>query len=41
VRESAYDGWLIVELDPYPGDPPEAARISKVYLDQLLSTKVA
>jgi inosose dehydratase len=41
VTESGYDGWLIVELDSYPGDPLEAAKISKAYLDQLLSTKVA
>ncbi|MCW2805789.1 MAG: sugar phosphate isomerase/epimerase [Propionibacteriaceae bacterium] len=41
VRESADDGWLIVELDACPGDPLEAARITKPYLDQFLSTKVA
>ena len=37
VRESGYDSWLIVELDSYDGDPAEAARISKAYLDRLLS----
>ena len=30
-----YDSWLVVELDSYPGDPLEAAKISKTYLDQL------
>lgn len=37
VRESGYDDWLVVELDSYDGDPAEAARISKAYLDRLLS----
>jgi inosose dehydratase len=37
VRESGYDSWLVVELDSYEGDPAEAARISKAYLDRLLS----
>lgn len=37
VRESGYDDWLVVELDSYDGDPGEAARISKAYLDRLLS----
>jgi inosose dehydratase len=36
VREAGYDGWLLVELDSYDGDPAEAARISKAYLDSLL-----
>jgi inosose dehydratase len=35
VREAGYDSWLVVELDAYPGDPLEAARISKAHLDQL------
>ena len=34
--EVGYDGWLIVELDSYDGDPAEAARISKAYLENLL-----
>ena len=41
VREAGYDSWLIVELDAYAGDPLEAAKISKAYLDQLLTIQVA
>jgi inosose dehydratase len=41
VREAGYDSWLIVELDTYAGDPLEAAKISKAYLDQLLTIQVA
>ncbi len=37
LDEIGYDGWLIVELDSYDGDPAEAARISKTYLDKLLA----
>jgi inosose dehydratase len=37
LREAHYDGWLIVELDSYDGDPREAAQRSKARLDQLLS----
>lgn len=37
VREVGYDGWLLVELDDYGGEPREAAEISKAYLDKLLS----
>ena len=37
VRETGYDGWLLVELDSYDGSPREAAEISKAYLDQLLA----
>jgi inosose dehydratase len=37
VQESGYDSWLVVELDSYDGDPADAARISKAYLDRLLS----
>jgi inosose dehydratase len=40
VREVGYDGWLLVELDSYDGDPAEAARISKAYLDTLLADRV-
>ena len=36
LGEVGYDSWLIVELDSYEGDPAEAARISKAYLEQLL-----
>lgn len=38
VQESGYDGWLMVELDAYAGDPAEAAQISKTYLDRLLES---
>ena len=37
LGEVGYDGWLIVELDSYDGDPAEAARISKAYLEKLLA----
>jgi inosose dehydratase len=37
VREAGYDGWVLVELDSYDGDPREAAGISKAYLDALLA----
>ena len=40
VHESGYDGWLMVELDSYPGDPAEAAQISKAYLDRVLNPAV-
>ncbi len=33
--EVGYDGWVLVELDSYDGDPAESARISKTVLDQL------
>ena len=38
VHESGYDGWLLVELDSYDGDPRDAAAASKTYLDNLLAT---
>ncbi len=37
LREIGYDGWLLIELDSYDGDPREAAQISKTYLEKLLS----
>jgi inosose dehydratase len=37
VKETGYDSWLMVELDAYDGDPAEAARISKEFLDRLLA----
>jgi inosose dehydratase len=37
LGEVGYDGWLIVELDSYDGDPAEAARISRAYLDKVLT----
>ncbi len=36
--EVGYDGWLVVELDSYDGDPRDAAAQSKTYLDRLLAT---
>ncbi len=37
VREIGYEGWLMVELDSYDGDPAVAAKISKRYLNGLLA----
>lgn len=37
VREVGYDSWLLVELDAYDGDPAEAARISRAFLDEALT----
>ncbi len=37
LEEIAYDGWLVVELDGYDGDPKEAAEISMQYLKKLLA----
>jgi len=37
VREVGYDRWLVVELDAYDGDPAEAARISKTFLEKALT----
>ena len=37
VLDSGYDGWLLVELDDYDGDPRDAAAASKTYLDALLA----
>ncbi len=37
LREIGYDGWLIVELDSYAGDPAQAARISKKFLNEALA----
>ncbi|MBN9799643.1 MULTISPECIES: sugar phosphate isomerase/epimerase family protein [Pseudonocardia] len=36
VAEVDYDDWLVVELDSYDGDPAEAARISRAWLDGAL-----
>ena len=38
VHDSGYDGWLLIELDSYDGDPREAAAVSKTYLDTLLAS---
>lgn len=37
LSEADYDGWVVVELDSYDGDPREAAVRSKAYLDRLLA----
>ena len=37
LREAGYDGWLTVELDAYEGNPAEAARRSRAYLEELLA----
>lgn len=37
VREVGYDGWLVVELDSYDGDPKAAAEISKKFLETRFS----
>ncbi len=37
LMESGYDGWLLVELDSYAGDPCAAAAQSKSFLDHLLA----
>jgi len=37
LRGAGYDGWLTVELDTYDGDPGEAARRSRAYLEGLLA----
>lgn len=33
LESIGYDGWITVELDAYAGDPGEAARISKKFLE--------
>lgn len=37
LGEIGYDGWLVVELDNYDGDPKEAAEISMQYLKKHLA----
>ena len=41
LDESDYDGWLLVELDTYAGDPGAAAARSKTFLDHLLAASGA
>ena len=41
LRESGYDGWLLVELDSYAGNPRDAAALSKTFLDNLLAASGA
>lgn len=36
LEEVGYDGWLVVELDSYDGDPREAAQKSMAYLEAFL-----
>jgi inosose dehydratase len=40
LHTAAYDGWLTVELDEYAGEPVDAARQSKQYLESLLGRGV-
>jgi inosose dehydratase len=35
LHEAGYDGWLVVELDSYDGDPRDAAQASRAFLDAL------
>jgi inosose dehydratase len=37
LRETGYDGWLMVELDEYDGEPKDAAERSRHALAQLLA----
>jgi inosose dehydratase len=37
LRDVSYDGWVLVELDGYDGDPDEAARANRDYLRSLLA----
>jgi inosose dehydratase len=39
LAEASYDGWLIIELDSYDGNPAEAADISKRHLESLLASR--
>jgi inosose dehydratase len=41
LHESGYDGWVLVELDSYAGDPAHAAQLSKTFLDNLLADRGA
>ena len=40
VSEIGYDGWLLVELDSYDGDPAVAAAVSHRYLSAQLASSV-
>jgi inosose dehydratase len=37
LRDASYDGWVLVELDGYDGDPDEAARANHDYLRALIA----
>jgi inosose dehydratase len=37
IHKVGYDGWLVVELDTYDGDPKTAAEISKKFLENRFS----
>lgn len=37
IHQVGYDGWLVVELDTYDGDPKVAAEISKKFLETRFS----
>jgi inosose dehydratase len=36
LREASYDGWIVIELDGYDGDPDAAARDNLAYVRGLL-----
>ena len=36
LRETGYDGWIMVETDGWDGDPGEGARASRARLDELM-----
>jgi inosose dehydratase len=36
LREASYDGWIVIELDGYDGDPDAAARENLAYVRGLL-----
>jgi inosose dehydratase len=38
LREADYDGWIVIELDGYDGDPDEAARANLEYVRALLAS---
>jgi inosose dehydratase len=37
LREAHYDGWIVVELDGWDGDPDAAAARNRAYLRQILA----
>ena len=36
IKEVSYDGWLVVELDGYDGNPKDAADISMKFIKENL-----
>jgi inosose dehydratase len=37
LRDAGYDGWIVIELDGYDGDPDAAARNNLEYVQRLLA----